>query len=227
MNLRWVWRRMVGIVIMLLLVGVTGFAQNVPPLAVVEDTLPSLDAGMESRVVLHAQGGVPPYHWRLVAGELPDGVQLTNEGVLTGRPAKSGIFPFTVTVEDSAHPAHSINKELRAQVTGSLVLEWLQPPTVLGDRIDGVAQLSNGSKDDFDLTFIVVGVNEMGRATALGYQHVTLPAGTVNLRVPFGSSLPRGAYVVHADAVAEIAAKNTILRRRLQTPAPLPVAQGP
>ena len=215
------------VMMVLLLLGVAAYSQIVPPLTVVEDTLASLDAGTESHIVLHAQGGVPPYHWRLASGDLPEGLQLSPEGVLTGRPAKPGIFPFTVTVEDSAHPAHSINKELRAQVTGSLVLEWLQAPVVRGDRIDGVAQISNGSRDDFDLTFIVVGVNETGRATALGYQHVTLRAGSMSLRVPFGSSLPRGAYVVHADAVAEIPAKNTILRRRLETPVPLPVAQGP
>ena len=215
------------VTMLLLLAGAMLFAQNPPSLVIVENTLPSLDAGLEAHVVLHAQGGVPPYRWRLASGELPEGVQLTPEGILTGRPAKSGIFPFTVSVEDSAHPAHSINKDLRAQVTGSLILEWLQPPAVRGDRIDGVAQLSNGSRDDFDLTFIVVGVNEIGRATALGYQHVTLRAGTVSLRVPFGSSLPRGAYVVHADAVAEVATKKAIVRRRLQTPVPLPVAQGP
>ena len=207
--------------------GVMASAQNVPPLRVVEDTLPSLDAGTEAHIVLHVQGGVPPYHWRVASGDLPEGVRLTPEGVLAGRPAKSGIFSFTVTVEDSGHPAHSINKDLRAQVAGSLVLEWVRPPAVRGDRIDGVAQVSNGSKDDFDLTFIVVGVNDIGRATALGYQHVTLRAGTVNLQVPFGSNLPRGAYKVHADAVAEIPAKHTILRRQLETPVPLPVTQGP
>jgi hypothetical protein len=211
----------------ILFLGATALAQNAPPLAVVEDSLPALDAGIEAHIALHARGGVPPYHWRVASGDLPEGVQLTPEGVLTGRPGKSGFFPFTVTVEDSGHPAHSINKDLRAEVTASLVLEWLRAPAVRGDRIDGVAQVSNGSRDDFDLTFIVVGVNDIGRATALGYQHVKLKAGTANLQVPFGSTLPRGAYVVHADAVAEIPAKKTILRRQLETPVPLPVTQGP
>ena len=202
-------------------------AQGVPPLAVVEDNLPTLEAGTDIHIVLHARGGIPPYRWRIASGDLPEGIRLTLDGVLEGRPARPGPFPFTLTLEDSAQPAHSINKELRAEVTASLLLVWLKPPAVRGDRIDGVAQISNGSKDDFDLTFIVVGVNEIGRATALGYQHVTLKAGTVNLQVPFGSTLPRGAYLVHADAVAEILAKKVILRRQLETPAPLPVTQGP
>ena len=93
--------------------------------------------------------------------------------------------------------------------------------------MDGAVKLTNGTKDDFDLTFIVVAVAENGRATALGYQHFTLKAGTIDFPIPFGETLPHGAYVVHADAVAEIPLKNAILRRQLETPAPLPVTQGP
>jgi hypothetical protein len=132
-----------------------------------------------------------------------------------------------VTVEDSARPANSINKEFRVQVSASLLFEWLRPPQVRGDRMDGIAQVSNGTKDDFDLTVIVVAVNESGRATALGYQHLKLKAESANLQIPFGTTLPHGAYIVHGDAVAEIPAKNVILRRQLETPAPLPVTQGP
>lgn len=202
-------------------------AQNAPPLAITEDTLPALDAGIDVHIVLHAKGGIPPYRWTLVSGDLPDGIRLTPDGILEGRSTKIGVFAFTVNVEDSARPAHSINKDLQTRVTASLVLDWLQPPTVQGGRIDGIAEVSNGSKDDFDLTFIVVGVNDIGRATALGYQRTTLKAGTINLQIPFGTTLPPGKYVVHADAVAEIPAKNTILRRELEAPGPLAIAQGP
>jgi hypothetical protein len=158
---------------------------------------------------------------------LPPGITLEPEGLLVGRPTRPGDFAITVTVTDSGNPAHSINKGFRAQVNAALLLEWLRPPQVLGNRIDGVAEVSNATKDDFDLTVIIMAVNEIGRATALGYQHVNLKAGSATLRIPFGTTLPRGAYVVHADAVAEIPAKNAILRQRLQTPAALAVNQGP
>lgn len=203
------------------------FAQNSVPLAIVEDTLPALDAGIDAHIVLHARGGVPPYRWSVASGDLPEGMRLTSEGILEGRSNKIGTFAFTVNVEDSARPAHSMNKELQTHITASLVLDWLRPPAVQGSRIDGIALVSNGSKDDFDLTFIVVSVNDIGRATALGYQRATLKAGTLNLQIPFGTTLPPGKYIVRADAVAEIPAKNTILRRELETPATLPITQGP
>jgi hypothetical protein len=202
-------------------------AQTAPPLAIVEDSLPALDAGVYIHIPLHATGGVPPYRWSVPASDLPEGMVLAPEGFLVGRPTKPGAFALTITVEDSGHPAHSINKTFRALVTAALLLDWLRPPLIHGNRIDGAVQVSNGSKDDFDLTVIIVSVNAVGRATALGYQHFNLKAGATSIQIPFEETLSPGTYAVHADAVAEIPAKNSILRQHLQTSAPLPVTVGP
>jgi hypothetical protein len=202
-------------------------AAQAPPLAIVDQALPPLDAGVEFHVLLHASGGVPPYVWSVASGDLPEGVTLTPEGLLAGRPTKPGSVTFTLRVEDSGRPAHSIDKEFRAVVAAPLLIEWLQPPKVRDNRIEGVVQLSNGSKDNFDLTVIIVAVADNGRATAIGYQHFPLKAGDTNVQIPFGSELPFGVYVIHADAIAEIPTRNAILRQRLQTPQPLQVKQGP
>jgi hypothetical protein len=207
--------------------GAVGCAQSVPPLVVADETLPALDPGVEVHVPLSARGGVPPYRWSLTSGELPEGISLAPDGFLVGRPLKAGKSAYTVTVEDSASPPNQAKKQLQTVVSASLVFEWLQPPQVRGNRIDGSSQLSNGTTDDFDLTFIVVAINETGRATALGYQHFTLKAGTANFQIPFGQTLPSGKYIVHADAVAEIPSRSRILRRLLETPAALVITQGP
>lgn len=202
-------------------------AAQTAPLAVVDESLPRLDAGVEFHMLLHATGGVLPYVWSVASGDLPEGITLTPEGLLAGRPTKPGAFAFTLRVEDSGHPAHTINKEFQAVVAASLRIEWLQPPKVHGNRIDGVLQVSNDSKNTFDLTVVIVAVADNGRATAIGYEHVPLKAGATSLQIPFGNTLPHGAYVIHADAIAEIPARNAILRQRLQTPQPLQVTQGP
>jgi hypothetical protein len=198
-----------------------------PPLTILESSLPNLDAGVEVRVPLHAAGGIPPFHWQITDVDLPEGVMFTPDGVLSGRPTRPGAFAITVTVTDSDHPAHAISKDFRSQVTAPLLLEWLRPPAVHGNQIDGAVQVSNGSLDKFDLTVFIVAVNDIGRATSLRYQRFDLGPGTNNVPIAFTETLPPGAYVIHADAIAEIPAKNTILRQRLQTPAPLPVTQGP
>lgn len=202
-------------------------AQSPPPLTILETSLPTLNAGIEIRVPLHATGGVPPYHWTITAGDLPDGIIFTPDGMLSGRPTKPGNFAITVAVFDSNHPAHTITKDFRTLVTAALLIDWLRPPAIRGNQIDGAVEVSNGSQDTFDLTVFIVAVNDIGRATSLRYQHFNLKPGIVDVPISFTETLPPGAYVVHADAIAEIPAKNTILRQRLQTPSTLPVTQGP
>ena len=202
-------------------------AAQAPPLVIADEALPTMDAGVEFHMLLHATGGVPPYVWSVANGDLPEGVTLTPEGLLSGRAAKPGTFAITLKVEDSAHPAHPITKDFRAMVTASMLLEWLQPPKVRDNRIDGSVQVSNGSADTFDLTVIIVAVAENGRATAIGYEHFPLKAGATSVQIPFGNTLPHGGYVIHADAIAEIPTRKAILRQRLQTPQPLQVIQGP
>jgi hypothetical protein len=48
-----------------------------------------------------ADGGVPPYRWSLVAGQLPPGLSLTTSpGRITGTPTAAGTFSFTLRVAD-------------------------------------------------------------------------------------------------------------------------------
>ena len=202
-------------------------AAQAPPLAIVEESLPAKNVGVEFHTLLHDKGGVPPYVWSVVGGELPEGVTLTRDGLLSGRPAKPGSYALTLKVEDSGNPAHSINKELQAAVTAALLLEWDESPKVHDNRIDGSVKVSNGSKDDFDLTVVIVAVAENGRATAIGYEHFPLKAGATDVKIPFGNTPGYGGYIVHADAIAEIPARNVILRQRLQTAQALQIVQGP
>ncbi len=66
-----------------------------------------------------------------------------------------------------------------------------------------------------------------GRATAIGYQRVNLKQGTAELEIPFGENLPFGSYELDADAVAEVAATNSIYRARLVPKERFQIQQGP
>jgi hypothetical protein len=210
------------------LTGFSGFAFGQQPLEIPDLPMPPLSVGVEFHALLIAKGGVPPYVWSVASGDLPEGLSLSADGLLAGRPAKPGTSTVTLRVEDSGHPAHSITKDFRATVSVALLLEWLDPPKVRDNRIDGSVQVSNGSQDTFDLTVIIVAVaSDSQKATAIGYEHFPLKPGAANLPISFGNTLPRGSYVVHADAIAEISARNSILRQRLATEQPLLVAIGP
>src|SRR5258708_35682418 len=81
-------------------------AAQAPPLAVVDEAQPTLDAGVEFHILLHATGGVPPYVWSVARGDLPDGLTLTPEGLLAGRPTTPGAFTSPPKGQYFLHPPH-------------------------------------------------------------------------------------------------------------------------
>jgi hypothetical protein len=178
-------------------------------------------------VQLRAHGSVSELHWRLEKGSLPPGIKLEDNGLLHGQPLRSGEFQFTVSVIENGNREKAVQKGFVLRVTSALTLNWKTPPRVDGSRIEGSVEVSNTSPDDMDLTFVAMAVASNGRATAIGYQHFVLQRGTIAMELPFGETLPFGGYVIHVDAVAEVAPKNLIYRQQLQTPSVLQVTVGP
>jgi hypothetical protein len=85
--------------------------------------------------------------------------------------------------------------------------------------------VSNQTTEDFDLTVVIVAVNEIGRATALGYQHFTLAGGSTSPVIPFGSGPGTGTYYVRLDAAAHHLSRHHIYRASKQTTEPLKLTQ--
>ena len=168
-----------------------------------------------------------PYHWRVEKGDLPPGLKLEDDGTLQGSPERLGEYRFTISVTDNSRPALAVQREYTLNVAAAMLMQWKKPAHVTGNRIEGSVEVSNTTQDDFDFTFIVLAVNENGRATAIGYQRFPLKQGTTDFEIPFGETVARGSYVVHVDGVGEVAEKNQIHRARLQTPVPLQVVVGP
>jgi putative Ig domain-containing protein len=173
-----------------------------------------------------AHGGISTLHWRLQKGSLPEGMKLEDNGLLHGQAERSGEFQFTVSVTDG-RPQQEVQKAFVLRVRSALTLNWKVAARVNGNRIEGSAEVSNTTPDDMDLTFIVLAVAENGRATAIGYQHFVLRRATIAKELPFGETLPPGGYVVHVDAVGEVAPKKLIYRERMETPSALQVTAAP
>lgn len=193
------------------------------PLAITSDkTLPKAILNANYEVKLAATGGVLPRKWEVIDGDLPPELDLDPvTGAITGTPTALGQFRFVVEVSDADDPPDTRTREFTLTVVSALVVEWKKAPAVTADGIAGSIKLINQTADDFDLTIIVVAVNEVGKAFVLGYQHFTFAAGDTMPEIAFGASLPQGDYIVHADAISEVPAKNAIYRARLQTSQPL------
>jgi len=173
-----------------------------------------------------AHGNISAMHWRVEKGALPRGMWLEENGWLHGQAEHVGEFQFTIAVTDGDRE-RAVQKGFVLRVTSALSLNWKDGAHVNGSRIEGSVEVLNTTRDPIDLTFYVLAVATNGRATAIGYQHFVLRAGTQAVELPFGETLPYGRYKVHVDAVGEVAARKLIYREYLETPGPLQVTVGP
>lgn len=224
--------RLVALCLLWVSIGVSWtpvFAQNPPPTLVInQQTAPPAYLGQKFTWRLTASGGTPPYTWQITSGRLPSKLSLdASSGMITGMPAEVGQYFISVAVTDSSSPPLEARSNFTITVTSPsnpspLTLDWKQPPRIQGAAIQGSVEVANHADEAFDLTVIVLAVNEIGRATALGYQHFVMPSQGSQV-IPFGATPGPGKYVIHADAVAEIARTDSIYRARKETKDPLNV----
>jgi large repetitive protein len=99
--------------------------------------LPRGAVGVPYRVELQATSGAEPYRWvkkkKAKFGTYPDGITLSQEGVLSGTPTTQGISNFTLVVNDSA----------QRQASKPFTIEVGPPPPPLEIR---TATLPNGTQ---------------------------------------------------------------------------------
>ena len=100
---------------------------TVTELAVTTTSLPRGTVGTDYSQTLTASGGTPPYTWTITVGALPAGLSLNKAtGVISGIPATSGTWNFTVKVTDSANPAVTATQAL--SITTELVVTTASLP---------------------------------------------------------------------------------------------------
>lgn len=73
-----------------------------PPISITTASLPSGVVGTSYNATLAASGGTGSYLWSLAAGQLPNGLNLSSSGAISGTPVAAGTFNFTVGVRDSS-----------------------------------------------------------------------------------------------------------------------------
>ena len=213
----------------LVLAAVLAWTQQPPSpnsISIVSKALPKAPLWERYVARLQASGGIEPYHWRVVDSSLPRTLRLSDEGIITGGLSQPGEFEFTVLVRDNSNPPKQAKQKLVLKIETPLTADWSRKALVSGQRIDGSIKVSNHTGRDFDLTFIVLAVNDIGRATAIGYQHFPLKKTTLDMEIPFGETLSPGNYAVNVDVVGEEPTSKLIFRARLVT-GKESITQGP
>jgi Putative Ig domain len=100
------------------------------PVSIVTTSLPDATVGSFYSQTLQATGGTAPYNWTLI-GNLPAGLNLT-AGVISGAPAQTGTYNFSVTVTDAGGST-------AAQPLSIMVDEgWRHPVDRLSEKVGGL-----------------------------------------------------------------------------------------
>lgn len=71
-------------------------------LSIMTGDLPAVSLDRDYSANLEASGGTGGYHWDMVSGQLPPGMQFGMSGLLFGKTSSSGNYPFVAQVRDSS-----------------------------------------------------------------------------------------------------------------------------
>ncbi|TVR39801.1 MAG: T9SS C-terminal target domain-containing protein [Bacteroidia bacterium] len=109
------------------------------PLKLEEMTLPGGQPGVAYTASIGARNGLKPYHYRLVEGHLPEGLELLPDGKIVGTPLRAGTGIFTVELTDASQ-AYDVRQYMITVYDHSLIHYWHfndpgceKPDTVIAD----------------------------------------------------------------------------------------------
>jgi hypothetical protein len=117
-----------------------------PPLSLNPAPVPDAKVGRAYSAAITAAGGVAPYSYAVTAGDLPAGLTLGPDGVVSGTPTAGGMFNFTVMAMDSSAEAGGSDTVSRAYalvvalptlVPGALTLPSGQTAVAYSHRLTG------------------------------------------------------------------------------------------
>lgn len=78
--------------------------------------------GVEYSEQLDVDGGIGPFAFSISDGELPDGLTLSDEGLISGTPTEAGDFTFTVLAVDTGLTGHEgCSKEYEVEIAAATV----------------------------------------------------------------------------------------------------------
>jgi uncharacterized repeat protein (TIGR03803 family) len=95
-------------------------------------TLPQAGVSQQFAQQFAATGGVAPYTWTVTAGTLPQGLQLSTQGLLSGTPVQFGAGnPFTIQVADTETPPQTATATFTLPVQNTLAITSTTLPAAI------------------------------------------------------------------------------------------------
>jgi hypothetical protein len=168
------------------------FSITIPSsLTVLTTTFPAGSAGVPYSQGLSASGGVPPYSWSIIGGNLPPGLGIQNgtSPAVVGTPTATGTFNFTLNVSDSLGNGSFVQTSIviGATPSGPLITTTSVPNGIVGIAYNTQLACINCAGYTWSLTS---GVLPLGLSLSSGGSISGTPstAGSASFQVTISSS---------------------------------------
>jgi glucose/arabinose dehydrogenase len=156
--------------------------------------LPVAELNVTYNVEIVVWGGLPPYQFNVVSGDLPAGLNLdANLGRISGAPVETGAYSFTIQVNDSQTPAATLEQDYNLEINDSQ-LQWQLPADF---RIQAVVM-------ELDLPVNIAFVPNPGSNASDPYFYVTLLYGRIVMVQRDFQTLTYAADLLNFDPKAEL-----------------------
>ncbi|ABO51593.1 Ig family protein [Desulforamulus reducens MI-1] len=159
-----------------LIVNLTDPPVNPSPLIFNSDTL-SGTKGQPYSYSFVVSGGATPYSFAITAGKLPDGLTLSNNGVITGTPTSTGEYNFSVTVTDKLNT--------KATQSFSLTINQASVTPPAGGGVSGGGGSAPQTKQPLNTISDKVLQAAISQSANTGKVTVQVPAGESHLALSF------------------------------------------
>jgi hypothetical protein len=90
--------------------------------------LPQANPAADYTSILSANGGVAPYKWSVISGNLPSTLTLAPTGTITGVISQPGTYQVLLEVKDSGNPSQTVQKNFNLVVGGAQSGVYLPAP---------------------------------------------------------------------------------------------------
>ena len=100
---------------------------------------------MPYKQTLAAGGGTAPYSYSVISGSLPEGLELSATGVITGTPVSAGSSTFTVEATDASSPERFATRTYALNVQLDLSPKSLHPVTAGSGLVDEELSATGGT----------------------------------------------------------------------------------
>ena len=115
-------------------------------LTITAAALPQAGVSQQFAQQFAATGGVAPYTWTVTAGTLPQGLQLSTQGLLSGAPLQFGAgSPFTIQVADTETPPQTATATFTLSVQNTLdITSTTLPAAIVGVQYSAPVAATGG-----------------------------------------------------------------------------------